>query len=150
MASEVWESKGWCPRSQIMTIFQEKSDHGFPGGLVLKNLPCNTGDTSLIPRLGRSHMLLSKWAHALKSLSCNCRAHRPQPPKPTRRGPRTIREATTMSSPYTAMETSTCSRQLEKACTATKTHHSQKYKNPSVNQPFFFFLKSDSCVESAN
>ena len=27
---------------------------GFPGGSVVKNLPANTGDTSSIPRLGRS------------------------------------------------------------------------------------------------
>ena len=27
---------------------------GFPGGLVVKNLPANAGDTGLIPGLGRS------------------------------------------------------------------------------------------------
>ena len=27
---------------------------GFPGGSVVKNLPANAGDTSLIPRSGRS------------------------------------------------------------------------------------------------
>ena len=27
---------------------------GFPGGLVVKNLPANAGDVSLIPGLGRS------------------------------------------------------------------------------------------------
>ena len=29
---------------------------GFPGGPVVKNPPCNAGDTSLIPGPGRSHM----------------------------------------------------------------------------------------------
>ena len=29
---------------------------GFPGGLVVKNLPANAGDMGLIPGLGRSHM----------------------------------------------------------------------------------------------
>ena len=29
---------------------------GFPGGPVVKNLPCNAGDTGSIPGLGRSHM----------------------------------------------------------------------------------------------
>ena len=33
---------------------------GFPGGPVVKNLPCNAGDAGLIPGLGRSRMLLSK------------------------------------------------------------------------------------------
>ena len=28
---------------------------GFPGGLVVKNLPCNAGDTGSIPGPGRSH-----------------------------------------------------------------------------------------------
>ena len=33
-----------------------KSLQGFPGGPVVKNLPCNAGDTSSIPGPGRSHM----------------------------------------------------------------------------------------------
>ena len=32
---------------------------GFPGGPVVKNLPCKARDTSLIPGLGRSDMLRS-------------------------------------------------------------------------------------------
>ena len=36
---------------------------GFPGGAVVKNLPCNAGDTGLIPVPGRSHMLSSSSAH---------------------------------------------------------------------------------------
>ena len=37
----------------------QKPSQGFPGGLVVKNLPANIGDTGLIPGLGRSHMPLS-------------------------------------------------------------------------------------------
>ena len=35
---------------------------GFPGSPVVKNLPCNAGDTSSIPGLGRSHMPHGNWA----------------------------------------------------------------------------------------
>ena len=30
---------------------------GLPGDLLVKNSPCNAGDTGSIPDLGRSHML---------------------------------------------------------------------------------------------
>ena len=33
-----------------------KTNKGFPGGPVVKNLPCNARDTSSIPGPGRSHM----------------------------------------------------------------------------------------------
>ena len=33
---------------------------GFPGGVVVKNLPANAGDTGSSPGLGRSHMPRSK------------------------------------------------------------------------------------------
>ena len=29
---------------------------GFPGGLMVKSPPCNSGDTGLIPGPGRSHV----------------------------------------------------------------------------------------------
>ena len=35
----------------------QKSDEGFPGGSVVKNLPANEGDTGSILGLGRSHRL---------------------------------------------------------------------------------------------
>ena len=38
---------------------QKKGVGGFPGGLVVKNLPCNAGDTGLISGPGRSHILRS-------------------------------------------------------------------------------------------
>ena len=33
---------------------------GFPGGLVVRNLPANAGDMALIPGTGRSHMSQAK------------------------------------------------------------------------------------------
>ena len=36
-----------------------KLNLGFPGGLVVKNLPANAGNIGLSPDLGRSHMLHS-------------------------------------------------------------------------------------------
>ena len=36
------------------TIAQGTLLAGFPGGLVVKNLPANVGDVGLIPELGRS------------------------------------------------------------------------------------------------
>ena len=35
------------------------SARGFPGGLVVKNLPASVEDTGSIPGLGQSHMLQS-------------------------------------------------------------------------------------------
>ena len=34
----------------------ERNAGGFPGGIVVKNLPANAGDTGSSPGLGRSHM----------------------------------------------------------------------------------------------
>ena len=34
----------------------EIAEVGFPGGTVVKNLPCNVGEMGLIPGPGRSHM----------------------------------------------------------------------------------------------
>ena len=42
---------------------------GFPGGLVLKNLPANAEDTGSIPVLGRSHRPQSNKAHVPQLLS---------------------------------------------------------------------------------
>ena len=41
---------------------------GFPGGPVVKNPPCNAGDTSSIPGLGRSHVTRSNEARVLQLL----------------------------------------------------------------------------------
>ena len=39
-----------------LTVLLNTAPGGFPGGPVVKNLPCNAGDTSLIPGPGRCHM----------------------------------------------------------------------------------------------
>ena len=64
-----------------------RTDWGFPGGSVVKNLPANAGDTGLIPDWGRSHLPQSNKAPepqlracALKPGSHNPRVHRPRAP----------------------------------------------------------------------
>jgi len=42
---------------------QQNSFEDFPGGLVVKNLPANSGDTGSIPDLGRFHVPCGNWAH---------------------------------------------------------------------------------------
>ena len=37
-----------------MKFLSHRINLGFPGGLVVKNLPANSGDLGLIPGLGRS------------------------------------------------------------------------------------------------
>ena len=59
--------------------FETKSKYlDFPGGVVVKNLPANAGDTGSIPGLGRSHMPWSNAAHMPQLLSLHSRAHEPQ------------------------------------------------------------------------
>ena len=41
----------------------------FPGDSVIKNMPANAGDMSLIPRAGRFHMLQGNKAHAFTTAS---------------------------------------------------------------------------------
>ena len=43
-------------RRESMGILESRKLRAFPGGPVVKNLPCNARDTGLIPGLGRSHM----------------------------------------------------------------------------------------------
>ena len=51
----------------------------FPGGLVVKNPPANSGNTGSIPGLRRSHMLRSNYAHVTQLLKPVCsRPHAPQ------------------------------------------------------------------------
>ena len=51
---------------------------GFPLSLVVKNLPCNTRDTCLIPGPGRPHMPQSNWTHVPQLQALVPRAHAPQ------------------------------------------------------------------------
>ena len=54
VAGNLRSEPGWCEASAVTA---SKSNNGFPGGGVDKNLPANTGDMSSIPDLGRFHML---------------------------------------------------------------------------------------------
>ena len=44
------------PFSKLHFSFYKSLLLGFPGGVVVKNLPANSGDMDLSPGLGRSHM----------------------------------------------------------------------------------------------
>ena len=59
-------------------ILKKKTLLGFPGGSMVKNLPCNAWHTGSIPGLGRSHMP----CRAAKPMSCNYWAHTQQLRKP--------------------------------------------------------------------
>ena len=41
---------------------KNKQNGGFPGELVVENLPANAGDRVSMPGLGRSHVPQSSWA----------------------------------------------------------------------------------------
>ena len=57
--------------------------HGFPGSSVVKNVPANAGDTSLIPDCGAAKPMCRKyWACALESSKHNCWTHMLQLLKP--------------------------------------------------------------------
>ena len=43
-------------RRESTGILESRNLRAFPGGPVVKNLPCNARDTGLIPGLGRSYM----------------------------------------------------------------------------------------------
>ena len=47
----------------------KKQNKGFPGDLVVKNLPANAGDKGSIPGLGKSHMPWSNSAYVPQLLS---------------------------------------------------------------------------------
>ena len=71
----------WMPESQSY-ILAEQGTLGFPGGPVVKNLPCNAGDTGSIPGqedstcCGATKPMLHNYrACALKPESCNYWAH---------------------------------------------------------------------------
>ena len=50
-----------CGSTLTCSKIADKPEWGaFPGGIVDRKLPTNSGDTSLIPGLGRSHMQWSK------------------------------------------------------------------------------------------
>ena len=60
---------------QLLTFYQiKRRNRDFPGGPVVKNLPCNARDTGSIPGPGRSLMLLSNEARAPQLMSLSPRA----------------------------------------------------------------------------
>ena len=54
--------EGWRMRNLFLselnseTVNKGKGNRDFPGGVVVKNLPANAGDTDSSPGPGRSHM----------------------------------------------------------------------------------------------
>ena len=76
---------------------------GFPGGIVVENLPANAGDMGSSPGLGRTHVPQSSWAREPQLLSLCvwslCSA---------------TREAVIVRGPRTAMESGPRLPQLEK------------------------------------
>ena len=107
---------------------------GFTGGPMVKNSPCNAGDTSLIPALEASHMPWDNYARAPKLLSLCSRAYRPQLLKPTPpRAHALQQEKPPQWEAHTPpLERSPHSPQLEKARTATKTQLSHESESHSV------------------
>ena len=95
---------------------------GFPGGLVVKNLPANAVDSGLIPDPEGSQMLATEKLSPCTTTTepKHPRAQALQEEKPPQW------EALTVQ---LLIENSPCWPQLEKAHTATKTQHSQKLTN---------------------
>ena len=73
----------FCHFSVDMSLFYymwllwiKNSLHGFPGSSVVKNVPANAGDTSLIPDHGAAKPMCRKyWACALEPRRHNCWTH---------------------------------------------------------------------------
>ena len=66
-------------RQRLLSAFKDGQSWDFPGGLVVKNLPCNTGDMGLMPGQGTkipyAVELLSLSAAITEPMCHNCRAH---------------------------------------------------------------------------
>ena len=110
--------ENWATETSIYVHIQSPTKSplgGFPGSSVVKNLPANAGDTGSIPDLGRSHMPQSNKACAPQPLSLCSRARPLQQERPPQWE---ALEPQLRSSPH--------SPQLETACAATKTQHSQE------------------------
>ena len=77
------------PSTLKITIQQvlKKYFSGFPGGIVVKNLPANAGDTGSSPGPGSSHVPRSNEARAPQLLNLRSRACKPQLLKPARLEP---------------------------------------------------------------
>lgn len=67
----------FCFDQLLLLLFTPKWRY-FPGGSVVKDLPCNAGDSGSIRSPGWSHMLQGSWA--LESILSNGRGHRSKKP----------------------------------------------------------------------
>ena len=89
---------------------------GFPGGVVVKNLPADAGHMGSSPGLGRSHMPRSNWAREPQLLSLRVWSLRSA-----------TREATIVRGPHTVMKSGPpLAATRESPRTETKTQHSQR------------------------
>ena len=59
-------------RELIIRVGFQAPQVGFPGGPVVACPPCNEGDCSSLPGLGRSHIPWSNWAWVSKPLKPAC------------------------------------------------------------------------------
>ena len=78
---------------------------GFPGGPVVRSLPCKVEDATSIPHLGKSRRLWGNQAHAQLLKPAHPRAYAPQQEKPLQREAHVLKLAS-----------SSCLPQLVKAC----------------------------------
>jgi len=118
------QQKSLETRHSVCVWIPESMPQDSSGGAVDKTLPPNAGDKSSIPGLGRFHMWyaeqLSPCAMTTEPTcysywSPHSHAHVPQQEKPRQ-----------WEAGAPQLESSPCLPQLEKACTAAKTQHSQK------------------------
>ena len=97
----------WAHFYHVLGSSNENFKYGvFPGGPVVKNLPCRAGDTGSIsgPQMT---------PHATEKLSLYTANTEPRPP---RAQCSTAREAAKAGSPATQLEHRPCSLQVERAC----------------------------------
>ena len=117
---------------------------GFPGGSVVKNLPPNAGDSSLIPDSGRSHrpqnnsvhwaQLLSLGSETIELRCCNYWSLVPLSLCFT------TKEVTEIRSLHNAIKSSPCSLKLDKSL----------WSNKDAAQPKINNLKDDCYQKSIN
>ena len=74
----------YWPNSIPLNLYK-RTLWGFPCGLMVKNLPCNAGNTGSIPGSGRSHMSQGNEACTPQLLSLPSGDHEPQQEKLLRR-----------------------------------------------------------------
>ena len=100
---------------------------GFPGGPVVKNLPCNARDTDHIPGWGRSYMpreQLSPCVTTIEPSSWSLGTATTEPTSHNYWSPCALRVCAPRQEKPPHREA--CTLQLEKTCAAMETQHSQK------------------------